>query len=126
MSVERGRLYTVTILGEEIPSKAFNYVVNCHQIKLRLNSALIFTVTATSEDLFAPVEGCLCLLGAIIIILHSVLAQYIEPLLCISSASRWKSPIGSDKSIAPRKVKYSLSYYYSLQWVQVTCQQYQF
>jgi hypothetical protein len=46
---------------------------------IRLNSALIFTVTATSEGLFAPVEWCLCLLGAFIIGLHSFLAQYIEP-----------------------------------------------
>ena len=50
----------MTILGDEIPSKAFNYGVNCHQIKLRPNSALIFTVTATSEGLFAPLEGCIC------------------------------------------------------------------
>jgi len=71
----------VTILGDEIPSKAFNYGANCHQIKLRLNSALIFTVTATSEGLFAPLEGCLCLLGGIIIILHLVLAPYFELLI---------------------------------------------
>ena len=32
-----------------------------------------------SEGLFAPPEGCLCDLGAIIIVLHSFLAQYIEP-----------------------------------------------
>jgi hypothetical protein len=49
------------------------------QIKLRLNSALIFTVTVTSEGLFAPLEGCLCLLGTIIIVLHSFLALYFEP-----------------------------------------------
>jgi len=46
----------MTILSDEIPSKAFNYWVHCHQFKLRLNSALIFTVTATSEGLFAPLE----------------------------------------------------------------------
>ena len=51
-------LSPVTILGDEIPTKGFNYSVNCNQIKLRLNSALIFTVTATSEDLFALLEGC--------------------------------------------------------------------
>jgi hypothetical protein len=50
-------LLPVTILGDEIPFKAFNYGVNCHQIKLRLNSALIFTVTAMSEGLFALLEG---------------------------------------------------------------------
>jgi len=64
---------------EEIPSKAINYGVNCHLIELRLNSALIFTVTATSDGLFAPLEGCLCLLGAILIVLHSFFAQYFEP-----------------------------------------------
>jgi len=78
-SVDRARLKTVKILGNEIPSKVFKYGVNCHQIKLRLNSALIFAVTATSEGLFAPLEGCLCQLGAIIIELHSFLAQYFEP-----------------------------------------------
>ena len=57
----------------------FNYEVNCHRIKLRLNSAIIFTVTATSEGLFAPLEGCLCLLGVIGIGLHSFFAQYFEP-----------------------------------------------
>jgi len=80
-NVNRARLQTITILGHEIPSKAFNYGVNCHQIELRLNSALIFTVSATSEGLFAPLEGCLCLLGAIVIVLHSFLAQYSEPSL---------------------------------------------
>jgi hypothetical protein len=69
----------VTILRDEIPSKTFNYAVNCHQMKLRLNSALIFTVTATTEGLFAMLEGFLCLLGMIIIVLHSFLAQYFEP-----------------------------------------------
>jgi hypothetical protein len=69
----------VTILWDEIPSKAFNYGVNCHQIKVRLNSALIFTVTAISEGLFAPLEVCLCLLGAIIIVLQWFLPQYFEP-----------------------------------------------
>jgi len=69
----------VTILKDEIPSKALHYGVNRHQIKLSLKSALIFTVTATSEGLFAPLEGCLCLLGVIIIVLHSCLAQYVEP-----------------------------------------------
>jgi hypothetical protein len=55
------------ILRDEILGKAFNYGVNYSQIKLRLYSALIFTVTATSEGLFAPLEVCLCLLGATII-----------------------------------------------------------
>jgi hypothetical protein len=45
------------ILVDKIPSKAFNYGIISHQIKLRLNSALIFTITAMSEDLFAPLEG---------------------------------------------------------------------
>jgi len=80
-SVDRARLQTVTILGVEISSKAFNDGVNCHQIEPRLNPELIFTVTAMSEGLFAPLEGCLCLLGANIIILHSFLALYFEPLI---------------------------------------------
>jgi len=78
-SVDRARLYTLTILGDEIPSKAFIYGANWHQIKLKLNSELIFTVTATSEGLFALLDGCLCLLGVIIIVWHSFLAQYFEP-----------------------------------------------
>ena len=32
-----------------------------------------------SEGLFAPLEGCLYLLCAIIIVLHSFLAQYFDP-----------------------------------------------
>jgi len=71
----------MTILGDEVPSKACNYGVHCDQIKLILNSALIFTVAATSDGLFAPLEGCLCLLGVIIIVLLSFLAQYFEPLI---------------------------------------------
>jgi len=67
------------ILGDEIPSKAFNYAVNHHQIELRLIPALIFTVTAKSEGLFAPLEGCLCHLGVIPIVLHSFLKQYFKP-----------------------------------------------
>jgi len=78
-SVDRARPQTLTILGDEIPSKAFNHGVNCHQIKLRLNWALIFTVTTKSEGPFAPLEGCLCHLGMIIIVLHSFLAQCFEP-----------------------------------------------
>jgi hypothetical protein len=40
---------------------------------------LIFTVTATSEGLFAPLEGCWFLLGGIIILLHPFLALYFKP-----------------------------------------------
>jgi len=69
----------VTILGDEIPSKAFHSGVICHQINLTSNSALIFTITATSEGPFAPLEGCLCLLGAIIIVVHLFLAHDFEP-----------------------------------------------
>jgi hypothetical protein len=77
-------LSPVTILGNEIPWKAFNYWVHYHQIQLRLNSAFIFPVTATSEGLFAPLEGSLCLLGAIRIVLHLFLAEYFEPsIVCI-------------------------------------------
>ena len=72
-------LLPLTILRDQIPWKPFNYRVNCHQIKLRLNSGLIFTVTATSEGLFARLQGCFCLLGAITIILHSIFAKYLEP-----------------------------------------------
>ena len=32
-----------------------------------------------SEGLFAPLEGCSCHLGAMIIESHSLLAQYFEP-----------------------------------------------
>jgi len=32
-----------------------------------------------SEGLFASLEGCLWHLGAVIIVLHSLLAQYFEP-----------------------------------------------
>jgi len=71
----------VTILGDEIPWTAFNYGVNCHRIKLRLNSALIFIVTAKSEGLFPPLEGCVCLLRAVIIVMNSFLAQYFETLI---------------------------------------------
>ena len=71
-------LSPVILLGDEIPCKAFNYGVNCHQITLRLHSVLISTITATSDGLFALLEGCLCLLGAIIIVLHSFLSQYFE------------------------------------------------
>jgi hypothetical protein len=40
----------------------------------------MFTVTEMSIGLFALLEGGLCHLGAIIILVHSFLAQYIEPL----------------------------------------------
>jgi hypothetical protein len=46
---------------------------------LKLHSALILTVTAMSEGQFAPLEGCLCHLDVIIIVLHLFLAQYFEP-----------------------------------------------
>jgi hypothetical protein len=45
---------------------------------IRLNSALAFTVTPMPEDRFALLEGCLCLLGAVIIVLHSFLAKYFK------------------------------------------------
>ena len=69
----------VTIVGDNIPWKTFKYGVDCYLIKLILNAALILTVTAMSEGLFAPLEGCICLLGAIFIVLHTFLAQYFEP-----------------------------------------------
>ena len=71
-------LWPEMILGVEIPCKVFNYGVTCHQVQLRLYSALIITVTATTEGLFALLEGCLCLLGAMIIMVHTILAQYFE------------------------------------------------
>jgi hypothetical protein len=71
LSVDRARLLTMTILGDKIPSKAFNDGVNCHQIILSLYSALIFTVTATSEGVFALLDGCLYLHGTVIIVLNS-------------------------------------------------------
>jgi hypothetical protein len=37
LSVDSGRLETLTILGDKITSEAFNYGVNYHQIKLRLH-----------------------------------------------------------------------------------------
>jgi len=51
------------------------------QIKHRLNWAMIFTVTATSEGLFAQLEGYLCHPSTIIIVLHWLLARYFEPLI---------------------------------------------
>jgi hypothetical protein len=48
----------MTILGDKIPLKAFNYGVNHHQIELRLHSTFILSVTAISEGLFPPLEGC--------------------------------------------------------------------
>jgi len=67
------------ILGEEIPWTAISYWVSSHQSKLRLNSARIFIGTAKSQHSFSPLEESLCLLGAIMIVLHSFLAQYIDP-----------------------------------------------
>ena len=46
---------------------------------IRSNSALIFTVTPTSEGLLTPLEGCLRHFGVGIIVLHTLLAQYFEP-----------------------------------------------
>jgi hypothetical protein len=78
-SVDCSRFSTMTILGNKIPSKSFNSGVNCNKIKLRLSSALLFTVTATCEGLFSPLEECFIHLGTIIIVLHSFLAQFLEP-----------------------------------------------
>jgi hypothetical protein len=78
-SVNCARLQTVTIFGDKIPWEAFNYGVHCHQIKLGINSALIFTVRAMSDGLFTLLEGYSCLLSASIIVLHWFLAQYFEP-----------------------------------------------
>jgi hypothetical protein len=58
----------MTQLGDETTCKGFNYWVDCDHIKPRLNSALIFTLTEISEVLFAQLEGCFCLLGAINIV----------------------------------------------------------
>ena len=106
---KRGAVYTaldskslspVTILGDKIPWKSFNSEVMCHQIKLGLNSALIFTVTATSEGLFALLETCLCLLAMIIIVLHLFLAQYFEPSIVYICSFLVESHFGRAKSIA--------------------------
>jgi hypothetical protein len=84
----------MTILGDEIPSKVYNSGVNCHQIKLRLTSALKFTVTAMSEGLFAALEGCFCLLGTIIIVLHLFLAQYFKPSIVYIFNFQMEIPLG--------------------------------
>jgi len=63
----------------EIPWNAFNYGVKCQQIDITLHSALILTDTARSEGQFAPDEGCLCIPGASIIVLHLFLAKYLKP-----------------------------------------------
>jgi len=73
--------WPVTILGDRIPWNTFNCRGNCHQSELRSNSALIFTVTATSEGLLTPLEGCFCLPRTIVIVSHSFLAQYFEPFI---------------------------------------------
>jgi hypothetical protein len=62
-----------------IPSQASKYGVNCDHIKLRLNSALVFAVTAKSEGQLAPHEGCLCHYGTINVAWNLYLAKYFEP-----------------------------------------------
>ena len=63
-----------------------------------------------SEGLFAPLEGCLCHLGAILIVLHSFLAQYFEPLIVYIFSFPVEFPFGTAKSIAKRTMTYSLFY----------------
>jgi hypothetical protein len=75
------RLQAVTIIGDEIRWKEFNYSVNSHLINLRSNSSLIFTVKATSDGHIALLEGCLCFCDAIIIVFHSFWVQYFKPLI---------------------------------------------
>jgi len=89
-------------------------VVHCHQIKLRLHLALIFTVTATSEGLFAPLEGCLCLHGAVIIVLHSFLAQYFEPSIVYIFSFPAEIPIWQSKT--HRKANNAV---FSIRWHQL-------
>jgi hypothetical protein len=50
-------LRTMAIFRDKILWKAYNSLVHSHHIELRLNSALIFTVTATFEGQFALLEG---------------------------------------------------------------------
>jgi hypothetical protein len=68
-----------TIHREAIPCTAFYYGDKCHEIKLRVNSALIVTVTVKSEGVFAPLEWCLCHLDSIIIVMNLLLTQYSPP-----------------------------------------------
>jgi len=95
-SVDCARLKTLTILANEIPSKALNYGVNCHQIKVRWNWAFIFTFTAMSEGLFAWLEGYLCHLGGNIIVLQSFRPQLFKSLIvhsfsCPVETTLWQS-----------------------------------
>jgi len=60
---------------------------------IRLYSALIFTVTAKSEGLFAPLEGCLCFHGEVIIVLHSYSAQYFTPSIVYIFSFPVKTPL---------------------------------
>jgi hypothetical protein len=71
---------------------------------------LIFTVTPKSEDLFAPLEGCLCLLGVVIIVLPTFLAQYYELSIVYIFNFPVEIPFGRPKSIAKQALIYSLSY----------------
>jgi len=97
----------VTRLDDKIPLTPFNYGVNCYPSELRINSAMIYSITATSEGLFASAQGCLCLLDAIIIGLHSVFAHIIEP--SIVSIVRFPAQIPLSPSQMHRKVNNDVS-----------------
>ena len=84
----------MTILGDKILWKPFNYGVNCHQIELRSNSAFIFTVTATSEGPLTLLDGCLCLLGGIFRVLNMLLAQCFERLIVYILSFTVEIPLG--------------------------------
>jgi hypothetical protein len=63
---------------------------------------LRFTVTATSEGLFAPLEGCCILLGTITIVLQFFLAQNFKPSIVYIFNFPVEIHLGRVESIAQR------------------------
>jgi len=71
-----------TWTADGLPGAIANTQVNCHQIELIIDIYCYSDVWI----IFAPLEGCLYILAAVILVLHSFLAHYFEPsIVCIFS-----------------------------------------
>jgi len=96
------------------PFKSIQLGVNCHQIKLSLNldqTPHWYSLLQQRLKVYLHcLKGVYAFLAQLSLYCTRSWHNTSKHRLCISSASRWKSPFGRGKSIAKRTMTYSLSY----------------
>ena len=103
-------LSPVTILGDEISRKAFNYGITAIRLNWDLTQHWYSLLQQRLKDYLHRLKGLYAFLARLSLYCTRSWPNTSNHPLCITSASRWKSSFGRVKSIAMRTMTYSLSY----------------